>query len=90
MKRFNSIVEGRVQGVFFRACTCEEAERLALVGWVRNLPDGSVEAEFEGASREVDLMLNWLRSGSPGSNVTKITNTVCVVLCSETCFTVRY
>jgi acylphosphatase len=90
LQRVHAIVGGRVQGVFFRACTRDEAERLALVGWVRNLTDGSVETEFEGESAEVSLMLNWLRKGSPGSNVAKVTNNICTVLGNETCFTVRY
>ncbi|MCK5226908.1 MAG: acylphosphatase, partial [Desulfobulbaceae bacterium] len=47
-KRYHVVVEGRVQGVFFRACTQEEALRLNLTGWVRNRPEGTVEALIEG------------------------------------------
>ncbi len=90
MKRVHAIVTGRVQGVYFRACTRDEALKLGLVGWVRNKKDGSVEAEFEGDPHEVGLLLNWLRKGSPGSIVNKVTNDTCPVLASETNFTIRY
>jgi acylphosphatase len=69
------IVFGRVQGVFFRAYTKEEADKLGLIGWVRNQPDGSVEALVAGESEAVDRMLAWFRNGSPMSSVTKVTVT---------------
>lgn len=56
-------VSGRVQGVFFRDSTREKAESLSLAGWVRNLPDGSVEAVFEGPSAKVREMLEWCEAG---------------------------
>jgi acylphosphatase len=62
-------IEGRVQGVFFRASTMEEAIRLGLKGWVRNCPDGSVEAVAEGARRKIDDLINWCRHGPPGARV---------------------
>ena len=46
-RRVRVTIEGRVQGVFFRACTRDEAARLGLAGWVRNRADGTVEAEIE-------------------------------------------
>ena len=66
------IVHGRVQGVFFRACTAEQAARLAISGWVRNLPDGTVEAHFEGPHDAVGQILTWCETGSPQAEVTRI------------------
>jgi acylphosphatase len=60
------IISGRVQGVFFRVETQRAAERYGVFGWVRNRPDGTVEAVFEGQQQAVDAMLNWCRQG-PGS-----------------------
>lgn len=56
-------VTGRVQGVFFRAEAQQEAYRLGVSGWVRNEPDGSVAAHFEGDSGAVDAMVAWCREG---------------------------
>jgi acylphosphatase len=56
-------VTGRVQGVFFRARTHEQADRLGVRGWVRNEPDGSVGAHFEGPAEAVDEMVAWCRRG---------------------------
>jgi len=57
---------GRVQGVFFRDATRQEAERRGVAGWVRNRDDGSVEAVFEGAPDAVDALVELARAG-PGS-----------------------
>ena len=57
---------GRVQGVFFRDSTREEAERRGVGGWVRNTREGTVEAVFEGDSDDVDAMVWFCRNG-PGS-----------------------
>jgi acylphosphatase len=57
---------GRVQGVFFRDSTRQEAERRGVAGWVRNCGDGSVEAVFEGAPEAVDALVAFARGG-PGS-----------------------
>jgi acylphosphatase len=62
-------VEGRVQGVFYRQSTVETAQRLGLCGWVRNLPDGSVEALFEGERSRVEAALAWCRQGPPRASV---------------------
>ena len=61
--RVHVVIEGRVQGVFFRASTRDEARARGLAGWVRNLPDGRVEALFEGDRRVIDTMLAWCRKG---------------------------
>jgi acylphosphatase len=71
-KRIHVIVEGRVQGVFFRAYTKDEAVRLGLSGWVRNRSDGTVEALVEGEKNAVRKMVQWFHHGSPHSNVEKV------------------
>ncbi|SEQ92443.1 acylphosphatase [Microlunatus flavus] len=56
-------VTGRVQNVTYRDSTREQAERLGVVGWVRNCPDGSVEAELEGSEAVLDDLLRWMHDG---------------------------
>lgn len=63
-------VEGRVQGVWFRAWTVQEATRRRLSGWVRNCHDGAVEAVFAGPRAEVEDMVAACRRGPPAANVT--------------------
>ncbi len=67
--RIHLIIEGRVQGEFFRASTLEEAARLGLKGWVRNCPDGSVEVAAEGTRKKIDDLIAWCRHGPPGAYV---------------------
>lgn len=62
--RAHVFVSGRVQGVGYRAATCDKATALKLNGWVRNLQDGRVEAVFEGSIAPVEEMLRWCRQGS--------------------------
>ena len=62
-------VTGRVQGVFFRAWTREEARRLGLSGWVRNCPDESVEAHVEGDEAAVATLIAELHNGPPHAEV---------------------
>ena len=71
-KRIHAIVHGRVQGVFFRDYTMRQGQQLGLSGWVRNLPDRTVETVFEGTTEQVDAMLEWLYTGSPASSVTEV------------------
>lgn len=63
------LVTGRVQGVFYRASALEEAQRLGLTGWVRNLPDGGVEAVAEGPREAVEGFVAWCREGPPAARV---------------------
>jgi acylphosphatase len=56
-------ISGRVQGVWFRESCREEAERRGVAGWVRNLPDGRVEAVFEGDALAVDAVVAWCHDG---------------------------
>lgn len=72
LKRVHIIIEGRVQGVFFRDYTRTQARQLGLTGWVRNRPEGTVEAIVEGDASEVDWMINWFNQGSPMSKVTGV------------------
>jgi acylphosphatase len=64
------VVRGKVQGVWFRDSCRRQAEQLGLAGWVRNLPDGSVEAVFEGPSGAVQRGVEWCRRGPSGAVVT--------------------
>lgn len=66
------LISGRVQGVCFRAFTREEANRLGLAGWVRNLRDRRVEALFEGERELVEEMIEWCWRGSPYGRVTDV------------------
>jgi acylphosphatase len=65
-------IRGRVQGVGFRWSTRARARDLHLVGWVRNLPDGSVEAWLEGKPDDVESMLTWLEDGSAPGRVDSV------------------
>jgi acylphosphatase len=58
-----------VQGVYFRATTRDEAHEAGVDGWVRNLPDGRVEAVFEGPEDAVESMVAFCREGSPAARV---------------------
>jgi len=60
-------VSGRVQGVFYRHTTHEEAVRRGLTGWVRNLRDGRVEAVFQGERSHVEDMVQWCHRGPSGA-----------------------
>ena len=70
--RARVIIEGRVQGVFFRHHTQEMAFRLGVKGWVKNRRDGSVEAAFEGDRERVDQIIRWCRLGPPEARVTEV------------------
>ncbi len=70
--RAHVIVHGKVQGVFYRSETTKTAKNMGVNGWVRNLPDGTVEAVFEGDESAVSGMVEWCKSGSPMANVEKV------------------
>jgi len=61
--RYRLLISGRVQGVFFRDTCHRVAQRHGVSGWVRNLPDGSVEAVFEGPDEDVRRLVEWSRQG---------------------------
>jgi len=68
--RVHVIIHGRVQGVFFRMETRRAADAYGVYGWVRNRPDGTVEAIFEGDRSRVDQILGWCETG-PSLSVVK-------------------
>lgn len=65
-------IHGRVQGVYYRAATVQEAQKLRLTGWVMNCPDGSVEAVAEGAREKLEELIAWCRQGPNGARVTQV------------------
>ena len=71
-QRAHVFIDGKVQGVYYRAKTKETAERLGVDGWVRNRDDGRVEAVFEGTPEEVNQMIDWCHEGSPAASVTGV------------------
>ena len=70
--RCRVLVSGRVQGVFFRDTCRRMAERHGVNGWVRNLPDGRVEAVFEGPAEEVRRLVEWSRHGPRSAMVENV------------------
>jgi acylphosphatase len=72
--RLRVIVRGRVQGVFFRQATMDEARGLGLTGWVRNLPSGEeVEIVAEGSRRNLQMLWAWAHTGPAGARVHEVT-----------------
>ncbi len=71
-RRVHVTVTGRVQGVWYRAWTREEARDLGLDGWVRNRSDGSVEAVLAGSQEDIETMLGLLKQGPPLAVVEKV------------------
>lgn len=75
MEALHAVVTGRVQGVSFRYHTQNTATRLDLVGWVRNLPDGSVEVLAEGSRDKLEELAKWLSKGPPFARVDRLETT---------------
>lgn len=71
-RRVHLNVSGRVQGVFFRSNTQEQAQQRGLTGWVRNTPDGRVEAEVQGAPDAVERLIDECRTGPPAAQVDEV------------------
>ena len=70
--RVHVVVQGRVQGVFFRWETRRRAQNEGVTGWIRNLPDGSVEGVFEGEKVHVERVVNFCGQGPLGARVQSI------------------
>jgi acylphosphatase len=72
MKHYNVKITGKVQGVFYRDNTREEAEKLGIKGFVRNEDDGSVYMECEGEEQNLQKLLSWCKQGPPKAIVDKV------------------
>lgn len=70
--RVSVVVHGLVQGVSFRHYTFRRALELGVTGWVRNLPDGSVEGLFEGEASAVNALVDWCHHGPPSAQVDRV------------------
>ena len=70
--RAHIYVSGMVQGVFFRSTIASKAQRLRVLGWVRNLQDGRVEAVFEGEKEAVDAMIDFCNRGPRGARISNV------------------
>ena len=71
-RRARLFITGKVQGVFFRARTQEQAEQLGVLGWARNLPDGRVEVLAEGPSWALEDLIGWCRRGPRFAYVSRV------------------
>ncbi|GAA4998172.1 acylphosphatase [Pseudoluteimonas lycopersici] len=83
------LVGGKVQGVFFRASTREQALKLGLSGYAKNLPDGRVEVLAEGDAAALDALERWLHVGPPMARVGAVERTDAVERGSEQAFGIR-
>ncbi|MBC2731600.1 acylphosphatase [Thiobacillus sp.] len=72
MKTHRLRIHGRVQGVRFRESMRMEAERLSVTGWVRNTPDGTVEAVIQGPAPAVEALIEWAHTGPPLARVDRV------------------
>jgi len=72
-KTVHVFIKGKVQGVFFRANTKEQAEKQNISGWVKNTSDGRVEAVFQGDDSSVDDLIEWCHQGPSMSKVSDVT-----------------
>jgi acylphosphatase len=70
--RTRIVISGRVQGVYFRASACDAARTYGVAGWVRNRPDGAVEALVEGEEGAVQAFTRWCHAGPSGALVTHV------------------
>ena len=72
LARRRVVAHGHVQGVWFRESARQRAEQLGVAGWVRNRPDGAVEAELEGDAEDVDVLVSWFRRGPARARVDSV------------------
>lgn len=88
--RVRVVISGLVQGVFFRHYARKNAVTFGLSGWVKNRPDGRVEALLEGRESQVAMMLEWFRIGPPSARVTDVAVFREKATGEFTDFTIRY
>jgi acylphosphatase len=88
--RLHIIIEGIVQGVFFRASTIEESSKLGLTGWVMNCSDGRVEAVFEGEIDKIEQIIEWCKKGPPGAVVSNVETVLERATGEYDSFTIKY
>ena len=88
--RLHIIIEGIVQGVFFRASTIEESSKLGLTGWVKNCSDGRVEAVFEGEIDKIEQIIEWCKKGPPGAVVSNVETVLERATGEYDSFTIKY
>ncbi len=72
MKRLYLKIYGKVQGVYFRSFTQDKAHQLGLSGWVKNMPDGTVETVAEGEEENLNEYMQWCKKGPPAARVEEI------------------
>lgn len=89
LTRVHAVITGTVQGVFFRTSAQQEARRRDLTGWVRNLPDGSVELEAQGDSAAVNALVDWCWKGPPDATVQRVRSELVAAIEGEGVFEVR-
>lgn len=72
MPTIHLLIRGKVQGVYYRASAREAAEKLQITGWIKNTPDGHVEAIASGDEQNLQQFVAWCRQGPPGARVTEV------------------
>lgn len=72
MQTVHILIEGEVQGVFYRATAKKIADRLAVTGWIQNIPGGNVEAVVSGSEEHLKQFIDWCREGPPLSKVNDV------------------
>ena len=72
VRRVRLQIHGQVQGVFYRANARSVATRIGLAGWVRNRPDGTVEALAQGSNDQIEEFIGWCRQGPPAAHVDRV------------------
>lgn len=90
INRLHVMVEGRVQGVYYRASTEQQAQGIGITGWVRNLPNGKVEFEAQGTEVQLSAILKWAEQGPQNAHVTKLTKVNIPTQAEEKHFSIRY
>jgi len=72
MPTFHLLIKGKVQGVFYRVSAREAAAKTGVKGWIRNSPEGDVEAVVTGSEEQLSEFISWCKKGPPRSKVTEV------------------